>query len=111
MKRGNGIATRLVAGMMALALVAASTGQAFQTEGLNAGEVVAAEVAQSGGPAGDAVVGAGPWLAKMACIGCAGAFIAFGGTTVVGVAALMIAGLPFTVACLDYCATGFDWGD
>ena len=50
-------------------------------------------------------------LAKMACIGCAGAFIAFGGTTVVGVAALMIAGLPFTVACLDYCATGFDWGD
>ncbi len=109
MKRGNGIATRLVAGMMALALVAANVGQAFQTQGSSAGEIVAADVAPSGGQGADAITGAGPWLAKAACIACGGALIAFGGTTVVGVVALMIAGLPITVACLDYCATGFGW--
>ena len=111
MEKKNGIATRLLAGTMALALLAATAGQASRYDAPNAGVAVQSEVVQSGGQTAEAITGAGPWWAKMTCIGCGAAFLAAGGGAAVAVAVALVVGWGVTWWCYKACAHGFDWGD
>lgn len=54
-----------------------------------------------------AVVGSGPWLAKIACAGCAAAAIAAGGSSVIGLVALVGAHAAGAGICAGVCTIGF----
>lgn len=100
---------RLLAGVIAIALVAAPNGQSGKaTAGLVAGETIVLPLA----PSLEQKVGSGPMLSKLVCIGCGAAVLVGSGT--MSIAAVIIAlgsvGPEVAAACLYACVDGFDLG-
>ncbi len=91
---------RTIAGILALAAIPAAA----------IGGQVSADSALATPPAAvesEAVVGTGPWAAKIACAGCAAVAIAAGGSSIVGLIALVGAHAAGAGLCAGVCTVGF----
>ncbi len=94
------MAVRILVGIMALVVVAgAAAGGGIALEAGPIVETVA------DGP--DSITGTGPWLAKMACATCGGVILAFGGSSIVGLIAIVGAQAAGVGLCAGFCTVGF----
>ncbi len=107
MHKRSGFVPRTVAGMMALTLMGATVGEAFQAEDPGAAPIAATDVMQNGGQSADAVTGQGPWIKKMMCATCAGVLLATGGTSVAGILLIAAAVPQYIPVCVGLCIQGF----
>ena len=105
--------TRSIVGVLALALVPSlNLAGGGELPGgaapLNGGEVgaLSPDVPAPAATA-EAAVGAGPWPAKMGCVGCIAAGIVLGGHTLWAFLAYAVANGGAAGVCLGACAIGF----
>lgn len=91
------LAARVLTGILALAVAAGS----MANSGVAPESVPVREIVD------DAIVGAGPWLAKLACAGCVGAILAAGGSSIVGLIAIASAYAAGVGLCAGVCTVGF----
>ena len=99
MRRTRG--ARILAGVLSLAVVSALAAPSAAPAPASADIAPSAEVVDGG------VVGGGPWLAMFGCAGCVAGVIAIGGTTVVGVAALLASHMVTAGLCAGVCTVAF----
>ena len=94
------MAVRVLTGVLALVMVVGSTAEGgFAAEAASTSEFV-----EDGGAA---IVGTGPWLAKMACAACVGGILVAGGSSIVGLIAIVGAHAAGVGLCAGACVVGF----